>query len=97
MQIYINNQIYDLEFYHNQTIDLDFGTKNRSTCVVAYGGKDSLPHISTAFCNPSDRFVKKLGRKIAFKKLLMELDATREERIPSWETYKQKFAKDGWR
>lgn len=74
--------------------------KGRGTIVslVKYESKDDLKVIANgySFCHPNDSFVKKVGRKLAFTKLVnslwnLNIIHTKEERKYLWETFFQNF------
>jgi hypothetical protein len=104
MLLQLKDGKYYVQFYHFQQGEL--GTmyamcKGRGTTATLYKEfeehqqKVSMVH---SFCHPNDHFERKVGRKLAFAKLVKSMEnlgviSTKEERQLCWNTYFENFKK----
>lgn len=64
---------------------------NKCTCRILTEGDKKNPGTLVAednsSCNPSDQFVKDVGRKIAFARALKKANFSRPDRAEAWQSY----------
>jgi hypothetical protein len=104
MLLQLRDGKYYVQFYHFKRGEL--GTmhgmlKGRGTSAfLRKDVGDDVEDISSvhSFCHPNDNFERKVGRKLAFAKLVksminLNVISTKEERQLCWNTYFENFKK----
>ena len=93
MKFTIDAKVFDVRFYREEK-------KRKNKMVIDTSCQISREEDVTPICigvthqSPRDNYSKRIGRKIAFTRALMDLKKyrfTRYERILFWERYKENF------
>lgn len=99
MKFELNGSNYLVRFSHNNSSE---GRHGRSTTAQLLKTESDHTVLTTgafavSFCNEKDNFVRSTGRKLAFTRLLDNMQnlgiITKENRANLWETYFQNFKK----
>lgn len=104
MLLYLNTGKYYVQFHHFRQGELTTMyamMKGRgTTALLMQEFPDHQQEVSMvhSFCNPKDHFERKIGRKLAFAKLIKSMESlgiisTKEERKLCWDTYFNNFKK----
>lgn len=99
MELNLANKKYYVKFYHFPAGEYgkEYGRGTRAELLGSSESKFAIAN-EKALCNPNDNFVRKTGRKLAFKRLLdfmqsQGIISSREERKLCWDTYFENFKK----
>jgi len=98
MLLQLKDKNYYVKFYHFPAGEYDGYNRGTKAKLLDSSDSKSAIAIEIAICNPHDNFVRKTGRKLAFKRLLDFMQVAgiisgREEHKLCWDTYFENFKK----
>jgi hypothetical protein len=80
-----------VKFFHGEVsgafLDLAGVPPKRRYWVATADGNGHEVGRGESVCHPGDRYVRAVGRKLAFERLLSQMDLPREARRAAWEKF----------